>query len=105
MANGDQSISWLMFFTFGATIFIIAWGCIQFLNRRANRAVATQALVGHDGGSADARAPHGALPELLAVALFAFIAMGLLTAGYAAKSQTEKAPPMPPVGGQMPTGR
>lgn len=104
MTGGDQSISWLMFFTFGATIFIIAGACIQFLKRLTNRAVASDALVGHDG-TYTAPAPDGALPELLAVALFAVIAMGLLAGGYAAKSQYEKAPSMPQVGGQMPANR
>ena len=102
---GDNSISWLMLFTFGATIFIIAGACIYFLRSRYNRAVASDALTGHDGSSSRTAAPDGALPELLAIVLFAFIAMGLLSGGYLSKSQAEINKPMPPVGGKMPTDR
>ena len=98
---GDNSISWLMFFTFGATIFIIAGGFIYFLRRRSNRAIASDALVGH--GTSRTPLSDGALPDLLSIVVFAFIAMGMLTVGYTSKSQNELNKPMPPVGGQMPT--
>ena len=104
MTGDDQPISWLMFFTFGAAIFIIAGACIYFLRHRTNRAIASDALIGH-GNTTATPAPEGALPELLAVVLFAFIAMGLLVGGYASKSRNETSRPMPPVGGQMPTNR
>ena len=104
MDGSDQPISWLMFFTFGAMIFIMAGALIYFLRRRTKRAVASDALMGH-GSAAATAAPDGALLELLAVALFAFIAMGSLTGGYASTSLIKSSKLMPPVGGQMPTNR
>lgn len=97
--SGDAPISWLMFFTFAAVIFVIAGYSIYFLRRRINRQIAEHALAG-EGKSGPA--PDGALPELLAVSLFAFIAMGLLTAGYVHKPPSERNQAAPLVGGPMP---
>ncbi len=93
---GDQPISWLMFFTFAATIFIIAGAFIYFLRSRRNREIAEQALAGVDHPRVD-KVADGALPDLLGIALFAFIAMGLLTVGFKTKPLSERAVNPPPV--------
>lgn len=79
--QGDQPISWLMFFTFAATIFIIAFSFIHFASRRRNREIAENALTGSDHPASN-KVADGALPDLLGITLFAFIAMGLLALGY-----------------------
>lgn len=98
--DGDEPISWLMFFTFAATIFIIAGAFIYFLRRSLNRDIAENALAGD--GSRRGVVPDGALPELLAVTLFAFIVMGLLTLGFKSKPYSEQKQNPPPVGAAMP---
>ena len=98
--EGDAPISWLMFFTFAAAIFAIAGASAYFLRRRMNREIAADALTGSDAASGPA--PDGALPELLAVTLFACIAMGLLTIGFKSKPYSEQKQNPPPVGVAMP---
>ncbi len=92
---GDQPVSWLMFFTFAATIFIIAGACIYFLRSRRNRVIAANALAGGDHPRVD-KVTDGALPDLLGMTLFAFIAMALFTIGFKAKPVSEQAqnPPL-----------
>ena len=93
--GGDQPISWLMFFTFAAVIFAIAGGFIRFLHSRRNRDIASNALAGN--GSGRGAEADGALPDLIGIVVFAFIAMGLLTVGYKSKPYVEQKqnPPMP----------
>jgi hypothetical protein len=72
----NQSRGWCVFVS--ATIFVIAGAFIYFLRSRRNREIAEGALA----GAARPRLNKGedsALPDLLGVALFAFIAMGILT--------------------------
>ena len=61
---GDQPVSWLMFFTFAATIFIIAAAFI--LRSRRNRDIAADALAGGDHPRVN-KGADGALPDLLGV--------------------------------------
>ncbi|MFZ5739095.1 hypothetical protein BJ123_109130 [Rhodopseudomonas thermotolerans] len=77
--NGDQPISWLMFFTLAAGVVIVGLAFINFIRSRSNRAIAADTLEGN--GSGRGAAADGALPELAGIAAFAFIAMGLLAAG------------------------
>ncbi|NVN84855.1 MAG: hypothetical protein HXX15_02090 [Rhodopseudomonas sp.] len=77
--NGDQPISWLMFFTLAAGVVIVGFVFINFIRSRSNRAAAADALEGD--GSGRGAAPDGALPELLGITVFALIAMGLLATG------------------------
>jgi hypothetical protein len=44
--QGDNPISWLMFFTLAATVFIIAGAFIYFLRSRTNREIAAATLEG-----------------------------------------------------------
>jgi len=92
---GDQPISWLMFFTFAATIFIIAGAFAYFLRSRHNREISENALAGSDHPPVR-KGADGALPDLLGIAVFAFIAMGLLTIGFKNKPVQEQAanPPL-----------
>lgn len=92
----DQPISWLMFFTLAAGVVIVGGAFLQFIRSRSNRAIASDTLTG-DGHGRGA-APDGALPELAAITVFAFIAMGLLTAGFNSKSTAETAQLPGPVG-------
>lgn len=94
--QGDNPISWLMFFTLAATTFVIAGSFIYFLRSRTNREIASEALAG-DGSSVGATS-SGAGPELVAFAVIGLAVMGLLTAGYASKSRTEIAAVTTPVG-------
>jgi hypothetical protein len=93
--QGDNPISWLMFFTLAATTFAIAGAFIYFLRSRTNRDIAARAL---EGDSSRAHAAPGAGVELIAVAAVALAVMGLLTAGYAGKSNVETAVAPTPVG-------
>jgi hypothetical protein len=99
--QGDAPISWLMFFTFAAVIFIIAGSSIYHLRSRRNRDIAANALAG-DGAQ---RAPtsSGALPDLLGLFVLVLVAMGLLGFGYAHKStyETAQAQTSPTVGKSM----
>lgn len=95
--QGDNPISWLMFFTLAATTFIIAGGFIYFLRSRTNREIAANALEG-DGNTRGAM-PSGAGPELIGFAVLALAVMGLLTVGYNGKSRVETDQMTTPVGG------
>jgi hypothetical protein len=90
--QGDNPVSWLMFFTLAATIFIIAGAFIYFLRSRTNRAVAADALEGSGSRS-------GAGAELIGFAVIGIAVMGLLVTGYSGKSRSEKAQLTTPVGG------
>ena len=95
--QGDNPISWLMFFTLAATVFIIAGGFIAFLRSRTNREIAAATLEGN--GSRTDATPNGAGAELIGFAVLALAVMGLLVAGYHGKSRTETAQTTTPVGG------
>lgn len=97
---GDQPISWLMFFTFAAAIFAIAGSFSYFLRSRHNREIAAEALAGSDHPRVG-KGNDGALPDLLGLALFAFIAMGLLTLGFNSKPLVEQKQKPPPIGQPM----
>lgn len=94
--QGDNPVSWLMFFTLAATTFIIAGAFIYFLRSRTNRAIAAEALQGND--SRVGATPNGAGPELIGFAVMAIAVMGLLATGYASKSRVETAQLTTPVG-------
>ncbi|MES2195137.1 MAG: hypothetical protein V4517_12015 [Pseudomonadota bacterium] len=95
--QGDNPISWLMFFTLAATVFIIAGAFIYFLRSRTNREIAAEALEGDR--SRTGATPNGAGPELIGFAVLALAVMGLLVAGYNGKSRVETAQAPMPVGG------
>ena len=94
--QGDNPISWLMFFTLAATTFIIAGSFIYFLRSRTNREIASKALEGND--SHVGATPNGAGPELIGFAVIGLAVMGLLATGYAGKSRMETAAVASPVG-------
>lgn len=94
--QGDNAISWLMFFTL-ATTFIIAGAFIYFLRSHTNRQIAANALEGN--GSSRGVAPSGAGPELIGFAVLALAVMGLITVGYNGKSRVETAQAPTTVGG------
>jgi hypothetical protein len=95
--QGDNPISWLMFFTLAAGVFIIAGAFIYFLRSRTNREIAANVLEGD--GSRTGTTPNGAGAELIGFAVMAIAVMGLLTAGYSSKPRTETAQSTTPVGG------
>ncbi|WP_375412394.1 hypothetical protein [uncultured Bradyrhizobium sp.] len=95
--QGDNPISWLMFFTLAATVFIIAGAFIYFLRSRTNREIAAEALEGNN--SKMGATPNGAGPELIGFAVLAIAVMGLLVTGYNGKSRTETAQATTRVGG------
>jgi len=94
--DGDNPVSWLMFFTLAATTFIIAGAFIYFLRSRSNREIAAQALEGNN--SRTGATPNGAGAELVGLAVIGIAAMGLLTAGYAGKRRVATAAAITPVG-------
>lgn len=94
--QGDQPISWLMFFTLVAAIFVAGGVFISFLRSRTNRHIAAEALEGN--GSRAGATPNGAAPELIGVAVLALVVMALLTTGYRSKSNFETAQTTTPVG-------
>ena len=96
--QGDAPVSWLMLFTFAATIFIIAGGFIRHLHSQHNRDIAANALVGDDRRQV-AATPNGALADLAGLLVFALVVMGLLAFGYHRKSSAETAQTPPPVSG------
>ena len=56
--QGDQPISWLMFFTLAAGVVIVGFAFVHFIRSRSNRAVAADTLEGNGHGrgmAADAR--------------------------------------------------
>ena len=95
--QGDNPISWLMFFTLFAGVFIIAGAFIYFLRSRTNREIAANALEGD--GRSRGMAPSGAGPELIGFAAIALAVMGLLATGYNQRSSFETAQMTKPVGG------
>ena len=95
--QGDNPVSWLMFFTLAATVFIIAGAFVFFLRSRTNREIAAEALEGN--GSRTGATPNGAGAELIGFAVLAIAVMGLLATGYNGKSRAETAQMKTPVGG------
>ena len=95
--NGDQPVSWLMFFTLAAGLVVITGAFIYFLRSQRNRDIASEALVGDE--SRVGSVPNGAGAELIGIGVFALIVMGLLAAGYTNKSSFETAQIPSPVGG------
>jgi hypothetical protein len=94
--QGDSPVSWLMFFTLAATVFVIAGAFIYFLRSRTNRDIAAYALEGD--GRSKGIAPSGALPELVGFAVLALGVMVLLVSGYSRKSTAETAQMTAPIG-------
>jgi hypothetical protein len=95
--QGDNPISWLMFFTLAAGVFIIAGAFIYFLRSRTNREIAAYALEGDGRGKG--MAPSGAGPELIGLTVIVLAVMGLLATGYSRKSTVETAGMTTPAGG------
>ena len=95
--QGDNPISWLMFFTLAAGVFIIAGSFIYFLRSRTNREIAANALEGDGRGKG--MVPSGAGPELIGFAAIVLAVMALLATGYSQKSTAETAQKTAPVGG------
>ena len=75
--HGDAPVSWLMFFTLAAGMFILAGAFIRFLHSQRNRDIAAHALAG-DNSPRVAATPNGALTDLAGVLVFALVVMGLL---------------------------
>jgi hypothetical protein len=96
--QGDAPVSWLMFFTLAAGMFIIAGVFIRFLHSQRNRDIAAEALAG-DNSPRVAATPNGALTDLAGIVVFALVVMGLLAFGYSRKSSFETAQVPPPVAG------
>ncbi len=96
--SGDSPVSWLMFFTLVAGLAIITGACLMHLRSSRNRDIAADALAGDNKASAGPTG-NGALPDLIGVAVFAAIAMGLLGFGFSQKSSFETAQTSKPVGG------
>ena len=78
--RGDAPITWLMFFTLAAGVFVAAGFFISFLRSRHNREIAALALEG-DGRSRRGE-PSGAGIELGSLLAVSLIAMALLVVGY-----------------------
>jgi hypothetical protein len=85
--QGDNPISWLMFFTLAATVFVIAGAFLYFLRSQRNRDIAADALGGDN--SRVGTTPNGAGPELIGFAVIAVAVMALLATGYASKSRVQ----------------
>jgi hypothetical protein len=96
--QGDNAISWLMFFTLSSGVFIIAGAFIYFLRSRTNREIAANALEGD--GRNKGITPSGAGPELIGFAAIAVAVMGLLATGYNRKPNSETTGVISPVGGK-----
>jgi hypothetical protein len=94
--NGDQPISWLMFFTLIAGAVIVGGFFINFIRSRHNREIAANTLEGD--GRSRGMAPSGAGPEILAVGAFAILAMGLLAFGNSNRSDSMTAQAPQPAG-------
>jgi hypothetical protein len=69
----------LIFMTLCAGVGFALVQFLLFVQRRSNRAAASDTLL---GSSSRGTVPDGALPELLSIGAVAVIAMVLLTAGY-----------------------
>jgi hypothetical protein len=98
--HGRRSTGFLANVLHVRTIFIIAGAFIYFLRTRRNRDIAADALAGGDHPRVN-KGADGALPDLLGVTVFAFIAMALLTIGFKSKPASEQAQNPPLVGQQM----
>ena len=96
--QGDNPVSWLMFFTLAAGVFIIAGAFIYFLRSHTNREIAAETLGGD--GSRKGATPNGAAPELIGFAVLGIAVMGLLATGYSGKSRSETAQMTTRVGGK-----
>lgn len=83
---GETPITWLMFFTLGATLVIAAGMFVSFLRSRHSRELAAYALQG-DGRSRRGE-PSGAGAELIGLFAVALFAMVLLAFGYNSHSGT-----------------
>jgi len=83
---GETPITWLMFFTLGATLVVAAGMFISFLRSRHSRELAAYALQG-DGRSRRGE-PSGAGAELIGLFAVALFAMVLLAFGYNSHSGT-----------------
>lgn len=77
---GDSPVNWLMFFTLVGGLAIITGAFLMFLRSQRNRDIAAHTLAGTD--NRHTVKSGGALPDLLALGVFAVIAMGLLGFGY-----------------------
>lgn len=97
MEHGDNPVSWLMFFTLAATVFVIIGAFIAFLRSRTNREIAAATLEGNN--SRVGATPNGAGAELIGFAVLALAVMALLVGGYRGKSDAETAQMTTPVGG------
>ena len=95
--QGDNPVSWLMFFTLAATVFVIAGAMVYFLRSNTNRVIAAEALEGN--GARSGPRSNGAGPELIGFAVLAIAVMGLLATGYSSKPYVETAQKTKPVGG------
>jgi hypothetical protein len=94
--NGDQPVSWLMFFTLIAGAVIVCGFFLNFIRSRHNREIAENTLAG-DGRSRGV-APSGAGPEIIAVGVFAILAMGLLAFANSNRTDTMSAQAPQPAG-------
>jgi hypothetical protein len=94
--NGDQPISWLMFFTLVAGAVIVCGVFFNFIRSRHNREIAANTLEGDGRGRG--MAPSGAGPEIIAVGVFAILAMGLLAFANSNRSDTMTAQAPQPAG-------
>lgn len=83
--NADSPVGWLMIFTLCSGIVVGGGSFIYFLRHRRNRLIAAHALTG-DGKPDGQLAPSGALPEILALLIFAMAIMGILWAAYATRT-------------------
>jgi hypothetical protein len=85
-----------MFFTLIAGAVIVGGIFINFIRSRHNREIAQNALEGD--GRSRGMAPSGAGAEIIAVGVFAILAMGLLAFGNSNRSDTMTAQAPQPVG-------
>lgn len=95
--HGDSPVSWLMFFTLVAGVFVIAGAFISFLRHRSHREIAANAL-GPEGADTPRAAAAGAGVEMGMLFIAALGVMGLLAAGYHSKPKIETAQAPTPVG-------
>ncbi len=88
--SGDSPVSWLMFFTLVAGLVIITGAFLMHLRSGRNREIAAKTLAGDNKPSASP-VGNGALPDLVGIAVFAAIVMGLLGFGFSQKTTFETA--------------
>ena len=82
--NGDRPISWLMFFTFAASIFNGAGAFTYFLRSRRNRNIASEGLAGADHPRGE-KGWDGAVSDLLDVSHYLHGSLDQTCAGAIAK--------------------